>query len=418
VPDGPEPLSSAHMFIFILCLLLSMFISSSEFSLTTLSKIRLREMVAENVKNASLVEKLLNNTHKLTLSLRVGSNLAKFGAMAIALKAAVNLIENDNTAMALAAVILSFFLLIFCEIIPKSLSSQNSDKMSLKVAKPVNFMVILLTPIVAFINVISGFFIKLLGGNKNKPLPAITEAEIMTMINMGQQEGILEINEQQMISNVFSFGDYKAKDVMVPRPDITAIEIGTPYEEIVELFKEEGYSRLPVYEDTPDTIIGILYLKDIAFLQKEEFGLKKCMREPFYTYELKPTLELFATMKEKGISMAIVLDEYGGTAGLVTIEDFIEEIVGDISDEYDDIENEIEVVKEDEYIVDGSTRLDTVNEMLGIRLESEDFDSVGGYVMGILGRIPEEGDEVEQDNIRFKVESLDKNRIEKIRIFT
>lgn len=417
--DGdPEVFWSVHIFIFIISLIFSAFFSSAEFSLTTLSKIRLKEMLVEGIKNADKVDKILSNTNKLTVSLKFGNKIFQFAAMVMSYKLTVFFISDKFLVTMGSGLITVLLILIFCEMFPKNIAGRSSDKASLVFAAPVLFIMKIFTPFVFIINKVSGFFVMLTGGDKFKKLPAVTEAEILTMINIGQQEGVLEDGEKQMISNVFSFGDFKARDVMVPRPDITAVEIDAVYEEIMQIFKEEGYSRLPVYEDTPDTIIGILYLKDIAFVKKEDFDIKTCMREPFYTYESKPTAALFSVMKSKGISMAIVLDEYGGTAGLVTTQDFIEEIVGEIADEYDDLKSEIEVVKEDEYIVDGGTRLETVNDMLGVRLESEDFDSIGGYIMGTLGRIPNEGDELSVDEVRFKVESIDKNRIDKVRIYT
>jgi putative hemolysin len=223
-----------------------------------------------------------------------------------------------------------------------------------------------------------------------------------------------------MIYNVFEFGESQAKDVMTPRTDMVAVEINATYDEIIDLFKAEQFSRMPVYEDNTDNIVGILYIKDLIFFEgnQDKFDLKQIIRPPFFTYEFKGTSELFAEMRAKRTPMAIVLDEYGGTAGIVTMEDLVEEIVGDIEDEYDEKEEEIQVIKEDEYIVDGSTRIDFLNEMIGTNIESEDFDSIGGFVIGILGRLPEPGENVEYDHIKFIVEDIDKNRIEKLRVLT
>ena len=200
---------------------------------------------------------------------------------------------------------------------------------------------------------------------------------------------------------------------------MTAIGINTPYNEIINIFREMQYSRIPVYEDITDNIVGILYIKDLIFYNSEEvFDLHKYMREPYFTYEFKKISELFQEMQKNRIPIAIVLDEYGGTAGIITMEDLVEEIVGEIQDEYDTQEEEITVVKEDEYIVDGSTKIDLVNEMLGIFIETEEFDSIGGFVLGEIGRLPHEGETIEYNGIKFIAEKIDKNRIDKIRIIT
>lgn len=410
---------SVQIILLLLCLVLSAYIAAAEFALITLSKIRLMEMVENGEKNAKLIEKLLKNPKKLTVTLKLIGKFFQFGAVAITSYFAIGLIHNDFLGILIGTILITIFSLIFCEIIPKSLASQYADKLAKMVVKPINIIVKIFTPLEILISKISSFFIGLVGGDGNKIGPTVTESEIMTMVNLGQEEGHIELKETDMIGNVFSFGDFRAKDIMVPRTDMVAISIDEEFKNIVEIFTEEGYSRLPVYEDTPDTIEGVLYLKDIAFMEDKDFDIRKVIRTPLYTYELKSALELFTIMQENSISMAIVLDEYGGTAGVVTIEDFIEEIVGEIEDEYDkDEEDDIIIIKEDEYIVDGSVRIDEVNDMLGTRLESEDYDSIGGYILGELGRMPKEGEKIETDSATFIIESLDKNRIEKIRIYT
>ena len=223
-----------------------------------------------------------------------------------------------------------------------------------------------------------------------------------------------------MIYNVFEFGDAQVKDVMTPRTDMISLEVGVSYEKIIETFRAEQFSRIPIYQETTDNIIGILYIKDLIFKANEntEFVIQDYMREPHFTFEFKKTTELFQELRLKRIPMAIVLDEYGGTAGIVTMEDLIEEIVGDIRDEYDDHEKDIEVIKEDEYIVEGSTRIDELNELIGVHIESEDFDSIGGFIVGEFGYIPEVNEVIEYEGIRFVVEEVDRNRIEKLRIHT
>ncbi len=330
---------------------------------------------------------------------------------------AVSLLGGQSGVGA-ATMIITIIILIFGEITPKTLASQNAEKVSIGVAKIISGVVIISTPVVKVMNLITNGLIRILGGDTSGKTPTITEAELKTMVNVSHEEGVLEVDERRMINNVFDFGDSKAKDVMTPRTDMICVEDNITYDEIVSIFKEERFSRLPVYHESVDNIVGILYVKDIIFIDVEHFKTTDYMREPFFTYESKPISELFSEMRNNRIPAAIVLDEYGGTSGLVTLEDMVEEIVGDIADEYDEQEKEIEVIKEDEFVVDGSTRLEDVNEMIGLHLESEDFDTIGGYVIGILGSLPDGGEEVEENGIKIVVEEVDKNRIEKLRIYT
>ena len=284
------------------------------------------------------------------------------------------------------------------------------------VAKPIKFFVTILTPIVWIFNIITKVIFKLFGVDDKGVKPFITEEELKTMVNVSHEEGLLEMEEREIINNVVECGDMQAKEAMVQRLDIVAIDMEDSYEEIIDLFKTEKLSRMPVYEETIDDIIGILNIKDIIFLSDEEienFDIKKYMREAFFTYEFKKITQLLEEMKKDKSQMAIVVDEYGGTAGLITIEDLVEVIVGDIEDEYDEEEDEIQVISPNEFLVDGSTKISDVNEILNIELESEEFDSIGGY---IIGHIPEENEIIEMDNIKFNIESVDKNRIKKIRI--
>ena len=237
------------------------------------------------------------------------------------------------------------------------------------------------------------------------------------MVSVSHEEGVLEGEEKQMIYNVFEFGDSQAKDVMTPRTDMIVANVTSTYEELINIFKVEQFSRIPIYEETIDNIIGVLYIKDLIFFEdgKEEFNIEKHMRMPYFTYEFKSTVDLFADMRLKRVPIAILLDEYGGTAGLVTIEDLVEEIVGDIDDEYDDDTDKIEVIKEDEFIVDGDTKISMVNEMIGLNIESEDFDSIGGFVTGILGRLPKTGETIDYNETKFIIQKLNKNRIVKLK---
>lgn len=411
-----EPGSSLMFIVLVGLLMMSAFFSASETALTSLSKIRIKNMIEEKIKNAELVEKLVTNPNKLLSAILVGNNLVNIAATS--LLTSLTLAYAPKNGVAIATAITTVAVLIFGEITPKTFAAQNSEKVSLSVVKIINAIIFVLTPAIWVLNIITGFMLKLLGVKKTGITTTITEAELKTMVNVSHEEGIIEIDERRMINNVFDFDNSKAKDVMTPRTDMIAIEDTATYDEIVALFKEERFSRLPVYHESIDDIIGILHLKDIVFIDESTFSVEKYMREPYFTYESKIISELFSEMRTNRIPVAIILDEYGGTSGLITLEDMIEEIVGDISDEYDEEDDDITVVKEDEYIVDGSTRLEDLNEMIGTNLESEDFDTIGGYVIGVIGRFPNEGEEVETDGIKIKVEKSDKNRIDELRIFT
>lgn len=411
-----EPGSPWLLFVLFVLISLSAVFSASETALTSLSKIRVRNMIDENIKNADKISKLIENPGKLLSTILVGNNLVNICASSLATSLAIA--YSGSAGVGIATAIMTVVILIFGEITPKTLASQNSEKVSLKVINFINLLVILFKPVIFVLNVVTDSIIKALGGDVTKKSPMITEAELKTIVNVSHEEGVLEVDERRMINNVFDFGDSKAKDVMTPRTDIAAVRNDAAYEEIIEVFERERFSRIPVYKESIDDIVGILHLKDIIFIDRKNFNVEDYMREPFFTYEYKPTSELFSQMRTKRIPVAIILDEYGGTSGLVTIEDLVEEIVGEISDEYDEYDQEIQVIKEDEYIIGGSSKLDDVNEMIGTHFESEDFDSIGGYVVGVLGRFPDAGEKVKTEEAEIVIEEVDKNRITKLRVFT
>ena len=404
-----EPSQVWQIIVLIILLVLSGFFSMSETALMALSKIRIRHMVEEGVKGAKLVEKLTEDPNKLLGAILIGNNIVNILASSL-----------GPSGVGVATAVMTVLVLIFGEITPKSIAKQKSEEVSLKVSKPINIIVKILKPFIGIFSFISSLFIRLLGGDPKATEPFITEEELRTMVGVSEEEGVLEDVEKEMIFNVFDFADSQAKDVMVQRVDIVAVDTEATYEEVLEVIKTEQFSRIPVYNQTIDDIVGVLYVKDliIAGQNKEGFKVSDYMREPYYTFEFKKIKELFNEMKKTRNHLSVVLDEYGGTVGIVTIEDLIEEVFGDIEDEYDDYDKEIEVVKEDEYIVDGSAKLDDISELIGVNMESEEFDSVGGLIIGELGRFPDNKEEVTLNKIRFVVEEVDKNRIKKVRIYT
>jgi len=414
--------ASSLIQIVILAILLvgSGFFSASETALMSLSKIRIRHMKEEGIKGANQVSNLIEDPNKLLSSILVGNNVVNIAATSISTSLFITLMGGPE-GVPVATAIMTVLVLIFGEITPKTIAANNSEKVAILVSKPIKLIIIILTPIVWIFNIITNVIFKLLGVQSKGVQPYITEAELKTMVNVSHEEGVLETEERQIINNVFQFGDMQAKEAMVQRLDMVAINSEDCYEQIIEMFKNEKLSRMPVYYDSIDDIIGILNIKDIIFLNDEEianFDIENYIREPFFTYEFKKITQLLEEMKIEKNQMAIVVDEYGGTAGLITIEDLVEVIVGDIEDEFDEEEENIIVIKEDEYIVEGNIKISDVNDFIGIKLESEEFDSIGGFIIGHLRRLPEENEVIEVDNIRFCIESLDKNRIKKIRIFT
>mgnify|MGYP002553248560 FL=1 len=404
--------------LLIVLLLGSGFFSASETSLMSLSKIRIRYMEEEGVKGAKLVSSLIEKSSDLLSSILVGNNVVNIAATSVSTSLFISIFGDGGVAIATA--VMTVLVLIFGEITPKTIAANSPEKIAVIVSKPISIIMKITKPIVWVFNLLTGIIFKIMGIENDGVKPFITEEELKAMVNVSHEEGVLEIEEREIINNVFQFGDMQAKEAMIQRLDMVAVNIEDSYDEIIELFKSEKLSGLPVYQESIDDIVGILNIKDIIFLSDEEiqnFNIKNYVREAFFTYEFKKITQLLEEMKKEKSQMAIVVDEYGGTAGLLTIEDLVEVIVGDIDDEYDEEEEEIVKVSDNEYLVEGSTKISDVNEQIGINFESDEFDSIGGFIIGYLKRIPEENELIEVGNVKFSVESIDKNRINKIRIF-
>lgn len=368
------------------------------------------------MEGASLVYQLTEKPGRLLSTILVANNAVNIGASALATSLALNFFGSGGVAIATG--IMTVLILVFAEITPKSLAAKRAERMSFRIIKPMAFIISLLKPIVTIFNYVSNGIMALLGVKGDRTAPFITEEELKTIVTVSHEEGVLEVDEKQMIYNVFEFGDLHISDVMVQRTDLVAFHIDTPLEEILETVKKEQFSRYPIYEKSIDDIIGILNVKDLILVEdlSSNFNIRNYMRRASFTFEFKKISTLFKEMKKNRTHMCIVLDEYGGTSGIVTIEDLIEEIVGEIQDEYDENEVEVRAISENEYLVAGSTKITQVMELLDISIESDDFDSIGGFMIGQLERFPRMGEVVEYEGISFKVEDIDKNRIKMIRI--
>ena len=406
-----------QLLILILLIGLSAFFSSAETALTTVNKIRIRNLAEAGDKSAVTLTKVLEDQGKMLSAILVGNNVVNLTASSMSTTLAMNIWSNK--AVGIATGVLTLVILVFGEISPKTISTLYSEKISLKYAKIIYLFMTVMTPVIYAVNVLSSGFLRLVHVDPNRKQEAITEDELRTIVEVSHEEGVIESEEKKIINNVFDFGDSVAKDIMVPRIDMAMVEVGATYDELIDIFREEKYTRMPVYEETTDNVIGIINMKDVLLIDRnEEFHVRDLLREPLYTYEYKNTAELMVEMRQTSNNMIIVLDEYGATAGMITLEDLLEEIVGEIRDEYDeDEEQELVEVGPGEYVVEGSMKLDDVNAQLGLELESEDYDSIGGLIIGQLDRLPEEGESVVCDGIRLVVDRLDKNRIDRVHMY-
>ncbi len=406
-----------QIFTVIVLLCLSAFFSSAETALTTVNKMRVRTLAEAGHKQAVTLTKVIENPSKMLSTILVGNNIVNLSASSLMTTLTMQMFGSK--AVGIATGVLTLLILVFGEITPKTLSTIYSEQIALKYAKIIYILMVVFTPVIFFVNQLSLGVLMLLRIDPNKKRDPITEDELRTIVEVSHEEGVIETEEKKMINNVFDFGDSLAKDIMVPRIDMVMVEVDATYEEVIALFREERFTRVPVYEDTTDNVIGIINMKDLILFDKDEaFSIRDFLREPLYTYEFKKTAELMVEMRKTFNNIVIVLDEYGATAGLITLEDMLEEIVGEIRDEYDqDEEDEVREVAPGEYIVEGSMKLDDLNDMLGLKLESEDYDSIGGLVIGLLDHLPEDGEAVSYENLRLVVEHMEKNRVEKIHLY-
>lgn len=403
--------------ILVILLFLSAFFSASETALTTVNRLKLESLAQEGNKRAKTVLKLLEKPSKMLSTILIANNVVNISASALATTIAIKVFGNSYVALATG--ILTLLVLIFGEITPKTMASVNNEKMALANGGIIYGLSKLLTPVIFIVDLLANAILKMFRVDPAKARGQMTEYEFRKIVEDSHEDGVLESEERQMIYNVVDLGDSLAKDIMIPRIEMACVNVDATYEELKEVFDKEKFTRIPVYEESTDNIIGIINMKDLLFMDHpEQVHIRDVMREANFTFEHKKTSDLLAEMRQNSIPMILVLDEYGDTVGLITLEDLLEEIVGEIRDEFDEEEKErIQEIGEQEYLVEGSLKLDDINDALGTSFDSEDYDSIGGLIIEKLDHLPEAGESAElDDGTTLQVMEMDKNRIDKVKM--
>ncbi|WP_099468909.1 HlyC/CorC family transporter [Konateibacter massiliensis] len=408
-----------QLFLLLFLILLSAFFSSAEGAFTSVNKAWVKSLAEDKNKRAEKILKIIDDSGKMLSAILIGNDAVNLAAAALTVLFSISV--WGNTVAGIAAIfIIIILILVFGEIIPKTLARAYAEKVAFAYANTIYLLLLIFRPVIFLASAISFAVLKIFRVNATIKTKVITEDELRSIVDVSHEDGVLEREERQMIYNVVDFGDSLARDIMVPRIDITFLDVDCTYSELIEIYKEVKFTRLPVYEDTTDNVIGIINVKDLLLYNpQEEFCIRDFLREPYFTYEYKKTSELMMEMRKSSINFAIVLDEYGATAGLVTLEDLLEEIVGEIRDEYDtDEEDLIQQISDREYVIEASMKLDDINDLLNFDIISEDYDSIGGILIELLDHLPETGEEaVTENGIRLVAEKVEKQRIEKVRLY-
>ncbi len=421
---APAVISPAIIFqivVLVILIALSAFFSSAETAFSSTNRIKMRSLSEEGNKKASLVLKILDSYSKLLSAILIGNNVVNLSASSLATTIAIALSEplglQASLMTGLATGILTVVVLLSGEIVPKTWANLYADKIVLVYAPVMRFLMVILTPVIFIVDKIATAILKLFRIDPNKKNSAMTENELRSYVDVSHEDGVIEEEEKEMIYNVFDFGDSLAKDIMIPRIDMVSVEDTATYKEVMELFRENMYTRLPVYHDSTDNIIGIINVKDFLFVKDtDKFEIKDIMRDAYYTYEYKKTSDLMMEMRKSSSNIALVLNEYGSTEGMITLEDLLEEIVGEIRDEYDeDEETLIQDLGDNTYVVPGGMKLDDINNSIDTKFTSDDYDSIGGLIIEKLDKLPEEGETVDlEDGTKLTVKTVNQNRIEEV----
>ena len=408
--DVPEGIQLISLLILVI---LSGFFSSAETAFSTVNRVRMRTLEEEGSKRAAKVNKILESYSKMLSTVLIGNNIVNLSTSALTTTIALRF----GIPVAVATGVLTLVILLFGEIIPKTWAMLSSEKISLAYCGIIYSLMQVMTPVIFVVDKMSNGILRLLHIDPSKKITTMTEAELRTYVDVSHESGVIESEEKEMIYNVFDFSDALAKDIMVPRINMVTVDVEATFQEVLSTFRESMYTRFPVYQDDKDNIIGLINIKDFILTEDEEhFQVRSILRDAHFTYEYKKVADLLYELREKTTSVTFVLNEYGATVGMITLEDLLEEIVGEIRDEYDEDEEEyIQKVDERVYLVEGSMKLDDINDELDTELDSEDYDSIGGIIIESLDRLPEDGEEVTLENgIHLKVQGIEQNRIVKV----
>ena len=404
--------------IIVIALILAALAASAETSLTSISRVRLRQLVEQKVPQAIVIERLHRDPNGYLSTILIVNTVAIIVASSTATLLALHL-YRERFAEWLVSLVLSLVVLVICEITPKTLALQRAERVALRMAPLVAAATFVMRPVVYVLTAVTRLILRMLGGKAQVRGPFVTEEELKMLVSVGEEEGVLEEEEREMIHGIFEMGDMSVREVMVPRTDLVAIEVNEPVENAVDLVTKHGHTRIPVYEGDLDHIVGVLYAKDLlrAVVRGEKKSLREIARKPYFTPESNKVQDVLRDLRKNRVHMAIVVDEYGGTAGAVTIEDILEEIVGPIQDEYDiGEEDEIQFISPNEVILDGRVSVDDVNELLKLSIGADDYDTIGGYVLNQLGAPPKVGGTLKLGNAELRVEAAQGTRIKKVRI--
>lgn len=399
-----------QLIVLFILVILSAFFSSAETALTTVNRVKMRTLEEEGVKRAAIVNKILDRYSKMLNAILIGNNIVNLSASSLTTSLVIRL--GFGAYIGIFTGVLTFIILLVGEIVPKTWASLNSEKISLAYSRTIYYMMKLLTPVIFIVDAIAGGVLRLLHIDSSKK-ETITENELKTYVDVSHEDGEIETEERELIYNVFEFSDTCAKDIMIPRVNMVTISSDGTYDELLSIFKESMYTRLPVYQEDKDSMLGFINIKDFFLADDSSFQLEPLIRDAYYTYEYKKTADLLLEMREKSLHVAFVLNEYGSTVGMITLEDLLEELVGEIRDEYDEDEKElIQKIEENIYLIEGSMNLSDINDVLGTDLNSDDYDSIGGIIIGQLDRLPEDEESVIlEDGTILQVKGIDQNRI-------
>ncbi len=413
-----DPTTLAELVIIVISLVLAAMAASAETSLTSISRVRLRQLVEQNVPQAIVIERLHRDPNAYLSTILIVNTVAIIVASSTATLLALHLYQ-ERVAEWAVSLVLSLIVLVACEITPKTLALQRAERVALRMARLVAWATWVMRPVVFVLTAVTRLLLRMMGGKAQVRGPFVTEEELKMLVSVGEEEGVLEEEEREMIHGIFEMGDMRVRELMVPRTDLVAIEVKEPVEKAVELVTKHGHTRIPVYEGNLDHIVGVLYAKDLlrAVVRGEQKGLREIARKPYFTPESNKVQDVLRDLRKNRVHMAIVVDEYGGTAGAVTIEDILEEIVGPIQDEYDiGEEDEIQFISPNEVVLDGRVSVDDVNELLKLNIAADDYDTIGGYVLNQLGAAPKVGATLKLGDAELRVEAVQGTRIKKVRI--